>query len=83
MKIGYARVSKGDRSLDRHIDALIEQGVKPCNIYQEAESSVKRPDGVMFRYSPATIQRWICLYKEGGPIGCKKGRAWVRSRTGR
>jgi transposase InsO family protein len=31
-----------------------------------AENSVKRPDGVMFRYSPATIQRWICLYKEGG-----------------
>jgi transposase InsO family protein len=31
-----------------------------------AETSVKRPDGIMFRYSPATIQRWICLYKEGG-----------------
>jgi transposase InsO family protein len=30
------------------------------------ESPVKRPDGVMFRYSPATLQRWLCLYKEGG-----------------
>jgi transposase InsO family protein len=31
-----------------------------------AQTPVKRQDGLMFRYSPATIQRWICLYKEGG-----------------
>jgi transposase InsO family protein len=31
-----------------------------------AETPVKRPDGVMFRYSPATLERWAYLYKEGG-----------------
>jgi transposase InsO family protein len=31
-----------------------------------AETPVKRPDGVMFTYSHMTLQRWICLYKEGG-----------------
>jgi hypothetical protein len=31
-----------------------------------AGTPVKRPDGVMFTYSPATIERWAYLYKDGG-----------------
>jgi transposase InsO family protein len=31
-----------------------------------AKSPVKRPDGVMFQYRPATLNRWINAYNAGG-----------------
>jgi transposase InsO family protein len=30
------------------------------------ENPIKRPDGVLFQYKPATIERWVTLYREFG-----------------
>lgn len=30
------------------------------------ENPIARPDGVMFHYKPATLERWVNLYKAGG-----------------
>jgi len=30
------------------------------------EKPIARPDGVLFDYKPATLERWVCLYKSGG-----------------
>lgn len=41
MKIGYARVSRIDQNLDLQIDALVEAGCLPDNIYSEHVSGAK------------------------------------------
>ena len=41
-KIGYARVSTDDQSLDMQINRLIKSGVHPDNIYSEHVSGSKR-----------------------------------------
>ena len=30
------------------------------------EKSIARPDGTMFHYKPATLERWVNLYNAGG-----------------
>ena len=30
------------------------------------ENPVKRPDGILFQYKPATLERWVTLYRESG-----------------
>jgi len=30
------------------------------------ENPIARPDGIMFHYKPATLERWVTLYKAGG-----------------
>jgi transposase InsO family protein len=30
------------------------------------ENPIQRPDGAMFHYKPATLERWVTLYKAGG-----------------
>ena len=30
------------------------------------ESPITRPDGTPFQYKPATLERWVCLYRAGG-----------------
>ena len=30
------------------------------------EKPIARPDGVMFQYKPATLERWVTCYKAGG-----------------
>ena len=31
-----------------------------------SENPIERPDGIMFRYKPGTLNHWITLYKSGG-----------------
>lgn len=42
MEFGYARVSKKEQKLDRHVDALKEYGIHKANIYLEKETGRKR-----------------------------------------
>lgn len=42
MEFGYARVSKKEQKLDRHIDALRLYGIHKANIYMEKESGKNR-----------------------------------------
>ena len=65
MLIRYARVSKSDGSqpLDLQLDALIEDGVSPENIYQDESlgKNTKRPglDACLLEYQE--IVGWLIL----------------------
>jgi transposase InsO family protein len=43
------------------------------------ENPIKRPDGIIFNYTPKTIEKWIQLYKNGGMDALMPG---VRSDKG-
>jgi transposase InsO family protein len=69
-----AKSNDSDRELAYFRFALIApviQGIFPdasiaAYCRRVTEKPVVRPDGVLFRYKPATIERWVNLYKVGG-----------------
>ena len=67
MKIGYARVSTHDQSLDRQIDALREAGCE--RIYSEKVSAVKKERPELLRMMDALREGDIVVIQELSRLG--------------